>query len=66
MKKYEAHLESELKKPSIIPLGILGEDQAIAEFKRLRRAHGDESVLKLKLMEVSDAGNKVEIYVPPN
>ncbi len=61
--KYEAHMGSELNQPSIIPLKSLEMEQVIAEFGKLRKAHGDNSILKLKLMGINKAGQKVEINV---
>jgi hypothetical protein len=50
-------------KPSVIPLKSTERAEAIAEFRQLKSAHGDESLLKLTLVEIDETGEEKEVPV---
>ena len=55
--KYEAHMVSEVG-TSRIPLKVSSDDEAKKKFKSSILTHGDQSILKLKLMRIN--GDKEE------
>jgi len=63
--KYEARITNVdgIGTPSVISLNLEKRDEAIENFRQLRLAHGDQSVLKLKLIEIDDSGNENEVSV---
>ncbi|OGL64457.1 hypothetical protein A3B21_05225 [Candidatus Uhrbacteria bacterium RIFCSPLOWO2_01_FULL_47_24] len=64
--KYEAcvvNKENDYVSPTRIPVSGTVDGEAIKNFKALRRAHGDSSLLTLKLMKIDDKGAESEIEV---
>lgn len=64
--KYEARIvnrDNGYVSPTPIPIEGISDEEAIANFKRCRSAHGDDSLLFLRLMKIDD-GVKTEIIVP--
>ena len=65
--KYEACLvnrENGYVSPTPIPVQGISDEEVITNFKKCRQAHGDNSLLILKLMKINDSGEKIEIIVP--
>jgi|GEM_PF-2591618 len=63
--RYKAHMINVdgLGKPSVLPLQSKEQTAAIAEFRRLQLAHGDQTILKLKLVEIDDSNKEKEVVV---
>ena len=55
--KFEAHMVSGVH-TSKTPLKASSENEAVAEFRRLRTAHGESEVFELKLIKVSESGEE--------
>ena len=64
--KYEMRMVNVdgIGKPSMTPISAKGQQEACAKFKRIRLAHGDESVLQLKLFEINNSGQETDITPP--
>jgi hypothetical protein len=61
--QYKVHLTNVdgIGKPSVIGMKAADRQDAITQFHRVERAHGDQSVLKLKLIEIDDSGKESEV-----